>query len=54
MLSKTRRDIAILMAFLKEKNEERKLDDIPSEQLNDFLNSSLQASEDFFSASAVN
>ena len=25
------------MAFLKEKNEERKLDDIPSEQLNDFL-----------------
>ena len=25
------------MAFLKEKNEERKLDVIPSEQLNDFL-----------------
>ena len=35
--SKTRRDIAILMAFLKEKNEVRKLEEIPPEQLNDFL-----------------
>ena len=25
------------MAFLKEKNEERKLEEIPPEQLNDFL-----------------
>lgn len=37
-LSKTRRDIAaILMAFLKEKIEERKLEEIPPERLNDLL-----------------
>ena len=35
--SKTRRDIAILIAFFKEKNEARKLEEIPPEQLNDFL-----------------
>ena len=65
-LSKTPRDSAILMAFLKEKNEERKLEKTPPEWLNDFLsefiitvkrkdetNSSLEVSEDFFPASTV-
>ena len=36
-LSKTRRDIAIFMAFLKERNEKRKLEEIPPEQLNHIL-----------------
>ena len=36
-LSKTRRDIAIFMAFLKERNEKRKLEEIPPEHLNHIL-----------------
>ena len=32
-LSKTRRDIAIFMAFLKERNEKRKLEEIPPEHI---------------------
>ena len=36
-LSKTRGDIAIFMAFLKERNEKRKLEEIPPEHLNHIL-----------------
>ena len=36
-LSKTRRDVALLSGFLKSKQESRKIEEIQSQELNDFL-----------------
>ena len=36
-LSKTRRDVGLLSEFLKSKQESRKVEEIQSQELNDFL-----------------